>query len=129
MSPSILVVEDEPDLVGTYERILRRMGYAVITAGTRQAALDTLRSTPTFDLVIADLRLPDGDGLDVVRAARQGHSATPVIVVTGYASEASRVSALAAGASAYVAKPFAIAWFADLVREQLRPVPGNGQAE
>lgn len=126
MTQMILVAEDEADLAATYVRILRRLGAPVVTASTLEQALEVLRSHP-LRLVIADLRLPDGDGLDLVRAARQAPGTPPVIVVTGYASEASRRQALDAGATEYVAKPFSISWFSDLVRTLLRPV-GDGSS-
>jgi CheY-like chemotaxis protein len=124
MEPSILVVDDEADLLATYRRLLRRLGQPVIAAATRGEALEVIRSRP-LSLVITDVRLSDGDGLDVVRAARTTGQPPPVIVVTGYASETSRTHAVAAGASAYVAKPFSIAGFADLVRAYL---PADGAA-
>ena len=68
-------------------------------------------------LVIADLRLPAGDGLELVRAARRLPTPTPSMVVRGFASEASRMAALAAGASANLAKPFAAAAFISLVKK------------
>lgn len=104
---AVLVVDDETDLLGTYERILRRIGYPVITAATRAAGLAALAATPVR-LVVADVRLPDGDGLDVIRAARDSQPSLPAIVVTGYASKAGRRDALAAGAAAYLAKPFSL---------------------
>ncbi|HET9490278.1 MAG TPA: response regulator [Methylomirabilota bacterium] len=106
-APAVLVVDDEADLLGTYERILHRIGYAVITAGTRAAGLAALEAA-SVGLVVADVRLPDGDGLDLVRAARDSRLSVPAIVVTGYASKAGRRDALAAGAAAYLAKPFSI---------------------
>jgi len=69
----VLVVDDETDFLASYERLLRRQGYEVITATSRAAGLDAVRAAALghrLDLVISDLRLPDGDGLDVVRAAR-----------------------------------------------------------
>jgi len=104
-SRAVLVVEDEADLVVTYERILRRQGYRVVSTGSREAGLAALQAEQP-GLLIADLKLPDGDGLDVVRAARALSTPTLVIVVTGFASNASRDAALAAGASAVLAKPF-----------------------
>lgn len=112
----ILVVDDEIDFVHTYERLLRRLGHCVATASTRAQALAIIGSRP-LQLVIADLRLPDGDGLDVVRAARK--MPTPVIVITGYASAASQRQAVEAGAAAYVRKPFGISCFTDLVLTHL----------
>jgi DNA-binding response OmpR family regulator len=75
------------------------------------------------DLVIADLRLPDGDGLDVVRAARKLAAPPPVIVVTGHPSEVGRAQAMQAGAAAFLAKPFALAALVDLVQRAL-PISG-----
>lgn len=114
----ILVVDDEADLITTYERLLRRGGYRVVTAGTRGAGLAIVEREP-LALLITDLRLPDGDGLELVRAVRQLPVATPAIVVTGFASEASRTAALAAGAAAYLAKPFGASAFVSLVQNTL----------
>jgi two-component system response regulator PilR (NtrC family) len=76
-------------------------------------------------LVVTDLRLPDGDGLDIVRAAQQTTpSPTPALVVTGFASEASRLASLAAGASGYMAKPFGAVALVSLVEGALRARPG-----
>ena len=111
MSPMrrrVLVVDDEADFLATYERLLRRQGYEVLTATSRAAGLAALAGEP-LHLVISDLRLPDGDGLDVVRAARDAREPTPVLVVTGYPSDETRRAALAAGATTLLAKPFAAA--------------------
>ena len=118
MAPAVLVVDDEPDFLATYDRLLRRQGYRTVTAGSRQAALAALEGEP-IALIIADLRLPDGDGLDVVRAARARLHPPPVIVVTGFASQQSRREAFAAGATAYLAKPFATSALTSLIREAL----------
>jgi len=114
----ILVVDDEADFVANYQRLLRRRGYRVVSAGSRGDGLVILEREP-LALVITDLRLPDGDGLELVRVARRLPTPTPSIVVTGFASEASRMAALAAGASAYLAKPFVATSFISLVEKML----------
>jgi DNA-binding response OmpR family regulator len=114
----VLVVDDEADFLATYERLLRRQGYEVITATSRAAGLAAVAGE-RLDLVISDLRLPDGDGLDVVRAARRGPDPPPVIVVTGYPSDETRRAAAAAGATAFFAKPFAAAGLLEAVRSSL----------
>jgi DNA-binding response OmpR family regulator len=114
VSDRILVVDDEADLVATYERLLRRRGYRVVSAGSRRDGLSMIATEPLL-LVVSDLRLPDGDGLDVVRAARATPPPTPVIVVTGFQSDMSRRAALAAGAAAYLPKPFSASAFSSLV--------------
>lgn len=99
----------------TYVRLLGRQGYRVVAAGTRRDALAVIEREP-LALVISDLRLPDGNGLDVVRAATAPPHRTPAIVVTGFSSEAARLAALDAGASAYFAKPFSAPVLLETVR-------------
>lgn len=106
VSKLVLVVDDEVDFLATYERLLRRQGCDVITATTRAAGIEAV-ARQHLHLVISDVRLPDGSGLDVVRAARGVLDPPPVIVVTGYPSEQGRRAALAAGASVFLSKPFA----------------------
>ncbi len=118
MPRRVLVVDDETDFLDTYERLLRRNGYEVVTATSRATGLEALAGEPP-DLVISDLRLPDGDGLDVVRAARAARDPVPVIVVTGYPSDETRRAALEAGATTFLAKPFAAAVLLAAIRSSL----------
>jgi DNA-binding response OmpR family regulator len=122
MPRRVLVVDDEADFLATYERLLRREGYEVVTVTSRAAGLAALAGEPPH-LVISDLRLPDGDGLDVVRAAHSARDPLPVIVVTGYPSDETRRAALAAGATTFLAKPFATAVLLAAIRSS---VDGTG---
>ena len=117
----ILVVEDEVDLVVTYDRLLRREGYRVVTAASRSEGLRAIAATPP-SLVISDLRLPDGNGLDIIRAARALVPPAPVIVVTAFVSRAARDAALASGATAFLAKPFPASALLRLVHDELERV-------
>jgi DNA-binding response OmpR family regulator len=119
MQPAILVVDDEEEFLNTYRRLFGRLGFRVVGAASRTAALAALALEP-FALVIADLRLPDGDGLEIVRGARATRRPTPAIVVSGFASEAARKAALDAGAADVFAKPFQAATLAARVRELAR---------
>lgn len=123
MRRRVLVVDDEADFLATYERLLRRQGYEVVTATSRAAGLAALAGEAPH-LVISDLRLPDGDGLDVVRAASGARTPVPVIVVTGYPSDESRRAALAAGATTFLAKPFSAAVLLAAIRSS---VDGAGE--
>jgi DNA-binding response OmpR family regulator len=118
--PAILVVDDEEEFLNTYRRLFGRQQLRVVTAATCQAAFAALALEP-FALVIADLRLPDGDGLDVVRRARATARPTPTIVVSGFASAAARAAALEAGAAEVFAKPFHAAALAARVRQLTQP--------
>jgi DNA-binding response OmpR family regulator len=99
----ILLVEDEDAIAEPLAVGLRREGYDVERAATAAAAVDAAPA----DLVLLDLRLPDGDGLDVCRRLRE-RSAVPIIVVTARGEEADRVVGLELGADDYVVKPFGL---------------------
>ena len=112
---SVLVVDDEEDFLTTYRRLLAREGYHVVTASTCEAARTAL-AQESFAVAIVDMKLPDGDGIEIVRHAR-GLAAPPrAIVVTGYASKEARVAALEAGAADFLSKPFAAATLSERVR-------------
>jgi len=115
----ILIVEDEPDMGATYERLLRRAGHRVVRAASRAEGMRLLESVRPR-LVISDLRLPDGDGLDIIRAAQRLALRPAVIAITAFSSREMRQSALDAGASAFLAKPFGIAEFSSLVEDLIR---------
>jgi DNA-binding response OmpR family regulator len=115
LSGDVLVVDDEGFL--TYERLLRREGFEVVRSQpARPAWRRWPPSCPTRHL---DLRLPDGDGLDVVRAARGARPPMPIIVVTGYPSDETRRAALAAGATVFLAKPFVAAALLAAIRSNV----------
>ncbi|WP_394843992.1 sigma-54 dependent transcriptional regulator [Pendulispora brunnea] len=97
----ILVVEDEPIIRGEIHRLLARHGHDVSEAGS-VAEVTTERDLDAFDLVITDLRLPGAPGTDLIERA----GATPVLVMTSYATVKSAVEAMKLGAADYVAKPF-----------------------
>jgi DNA-binding response OmpR family regulator len=118
-APAVLVVEDEADLLTTYRRLLGRDGFRVVAVSTRAAGLQAL-AAERFAVVIVDVRLPDGDGLDIVRQAREAAAPPPAIVVTGFASNHLRTAALAAGAADFFAKPFQAAALAARVRALAR---------
>jgi two-component system NtrC family response regulator len=117
----IAVIEDERDLRVTYDRLLRRAGYRVVTAGSRAEGLNLFRGAAP-SLVILDLKLPDGDGLDILRAARALDPPVPVIVVTAFATQAAREASLASGAAAFLPKPFIASVLLQLVRDELDPI-------
>jgi CheY-like chemotaxis protein len=115
-SAAILVIEDEADLLTTYERLLRRMSFDVLTAARGHEGLGVLAANRVA-LVIADLKLPDMDGIELVRALRAGPNAPAVIVVSGFTAPAWRRAAMEAGAAGYLAKPFSLAALTALIRE------------
>lgn len=104
MPPRLLIVDDEESVTITMAAILEMDGYSVATALTGPAALEQIEKE-VFDLVLTDLRLDDFDGMDVLAATRQKSPDTVGIVLTGYASLESAVTALREGAYDYMLKP------------------------
>src|SRR2546428_6684563 len=103
----VLVVDDEESVVVTIKAILQLDGYDVATTTSWAEARSMVRDQE-FDLVLTDLRLEDGDGLDVLRAVREHFPETVTIMLTGYASLESAIKALRVGASDYLVKPRAL---------------------
>src|SRR5438093_6021381 len=100
----VLVVDDEESVVFTIKAILQLDGYNVSTTTSGVQARAMVRDTE-YDLVLTDLRLEDGDGLDVLKAVRESYPETVTIMLTGYASLESAIQALRAGAYDYLVKP------------------------
>jgi DNA-binding NtrC family response regulator len=101
----ILIMEDESSVAQGLELILTEEGYVVDVAMTGRAALDTFENKGC-DLLLADLRLPDIDGMDVIKKVKTSRPDTEVIVITGYASVSSAVEGFQAGIHEYLSKPF-----------------------
>lgn len=114
----ILIVEDEPDIRRFLRLALVREGCAVEEAGSLKSGL-ALAGETRPDLVILDLGLPDGDGLEFIQAWR-GWSDAPLLVLSARSLEADKVTALDAGADDYLAKPFGVAELLARVRALLR---------
>ncbi|MBP7691861.1 MAG: response regulator transcription factor [Anaerolineales bacterium] len=118
MPPTILVVDDEPQIVKVLRGYLEQAGFRVITAGDGPAALaQHKREQP--DLVLLDLNLPGLDGLDVARRLR-AVSPVPIIMVTARVEESDRLVGLELGADDYVLKPFSPKEVVARVRAVLR---------
>ena len=101
----ILVMEDEATVAKGLELSLSEEGYRVALAATGHDAIATF-ANKTFDLLVADLRLPDMDGMDVIKTVKEKWPDTQVVVITGYSSVNSVISAMKLGAYDYLAKPF-----------------------
>src|SRR5437868_12907294 len=100
----VLVVDDEESVVVTIKAILQLDGYNVSTTTSGVRAQQLVREIE-YDLVLTDLRLDDGDGLDVLKAVRESYPETVTIMLTGYASLESAIQALRAGAYDYLVRP------------------------
>jgi len=105
--PRILVADDEETIRELLARTLALAEYDVRTVPDGQSAIALLRAE-RFHLLITDLRMPGADGLAVIREARRLSPNLPVVIITGYSSEASAIEAINLGVSGYLTKPFRV---------------------
>jgi excisionase family DNA binding protein len=105
--PRILVVDDEAAIRDLLSKTLALAEYDVDLAPDGRTAIERLRIIP-YDLLITDLKMPGIDGLTVVREARRLKADIPVIIITGFSTEASAIEAVNLGVSGYLTKPFRV---------------------
>jgi two-component system, NtrC family, response regulator PilR len=117
--PSVLLVDDEPDILELLELAMHKMGLEVDKAGNVREALAKL-SACKYDLCLTDMRLPDGDGLQIVQNITQHNLDVPVAVITAHGNMENAVSALKAGAFDYLSKPVSLDQLRALVKSALK---------
>jgi len=100
----ILVVDDDPVIGKSFDRVLSGKGYAVITAADGEEALRKL-STETYDVVFTDIRMPGMSGIEVAERVKASQPWLPVVIVTGYGSGDNEARATAAGVAGFLRKP------------------------
>jgi two-component system response regulator PilR (NtrC family) len=124
----VLVIDDEADIRELIDLTLARMGLAAECVGSvreARAALDA----ESFQLCLTDMRLPDGEGLDIVRYIGEHHAQTPVAVITAFGSAENAVAALKAGAFDYLAKPVGLEQLRALIKSALRLPEGGPESD
>ena len=122
---TILIIEDEPELVKVLRSYLEQAGFSVLTAGRGDSGLSTWEQRQP-DLVILDLNLPGMDGLDVARAIRR-KTDTPIIMLTARVEETDQLIGLELGADDYIPKPFSPRIVVARVRALLRRADATEQ--
>jgi excisionase family DNA binding protein len=105
--PRVLVADDEASVRDLLSKTLALAEYDVDVASDGRAAVDRLRML-AYDLLITDLKMPGVDGLTVIREARRLKADIPIIIITGFSTEASAIEAVNLGVSGYLTKPFRI---------------------
>ena len=115
---SILIIEDEKNILDFMARTLRSNGYKTITSETGQSGLSIINSQCP-DLILLDLGLPDMDGNDIISSVRKWTSC-PIIVISARAGEQDKVAALDLGADDYITKPFSKTVLVSKIRAMVR---------
>lgn len=123
MPKNILVIDDEELVVESIKRLLKREGYGVTIAASGKEALEKIKDT-AFDLIVSDIRMPEIDGIEIVKnireyLKREGKKPVPEILITGYASDESFKQALELKVADYIYKPFDITEFVKVVKKNL----------
>lgn len=118
MKPVILVVDDDEVMRQTLSDVLKKRGYSVSTADTGAQALSVVKDQ-LFDLILLDIRLPDMDGLDVLKGIKEVESDLMVIVMTAYSDVQNAVMAMKTGAYDYIDKPFELEELKILIKKAL----------
>ena len=130
----VMVVDDDPDVLGPLCDYLRRSGLTVLAA---DGAVEAVASAATFspDVVVSDIAMPDTDGIDLCRSLRQAFPVLPVVLMSGQASEFDARRVKESGASALVSKPFTMKQMLDVLtsvsgstQEKAAPASPGGRA-
>jgi two-component system response regulator PilR (NtrC family) len=124
-APRVLIVDDEADLRELLEITFLKMGLDTDSAGTLAQARVCL-TRHSYALALTDMRLPDGQGIDLVREIAANHRNTPVAVITAFGSADNAVAALKAGAFDYLSKPVALDQLRTMVQSALKLGPNHG---
>jgi two-component system, NtrC family, response regulator PilR len=116
---TILIVDDERDLVDAYVRLLDRAGHRCVGAFGAHEAIELI-DAETPDLVLTDLSLPDSNGLEVIRHLRAKSALVPIIVMSGHNTQGMNEAARAAGANLCLLKPVSIAELKRVIGDALK---------
>ncbi len=122
---TVMVVDDEDTIATSLRRFLEGRGYSVVLCRSGEEALASLdRAEVPVDLVVLDLGMPGMGGLECLRRLRHNAPEVPVVVASGYGDAAHEAQARSAGASRFLAKPYALAEIAAAIREEIARKPG-----
>jgi len=128
MVSSILVVDDDPEIRRLLSRFLTQQGFRVVAAGSR-AEFEEQLADGQFDVVILDVMLPDGSGLDICRSLRSRNARIGIILATALKEEVDRIVGLELGADDYIGKPFSPRELVARIRAVLRRAGADAPQE
>jgi CheY-like chemotaxis protein len=124
----VLVVDDDPVVGKSFNRVLSGKGYVVVTAQDGPEALKRL-AEGDYDVVFTDIRMPGMDGIEVAERVKAKRPWTPVVIVTGYGSEENEARAVAAGVADFLRKPLSPEMIEGSARKAVHVVPASAAPE
>jgi DNA-binding NtrC family response regulator len=120
-SPTILLVDDDIEVLASLSKLLNHFGYVVAGASNSQAAMDYVAGARNrFDVIITDLAMPGINGMEFLTLAKKTFPDVPVIIITGHMEQCTTDEALSLGASAYLTKPLNFQEFVNTIERALR---------
>ena len=124
MPKKILIIDDETMITKSLQKLLKKQGYEPTIVSNGIEAIEKIK-TEDFDLLVLDIRMPQMDGIETIRNARQirlqlGKPQIPEVVITGYADEDKYKAAVELKVSAYLYKPFDTQEFLDIIKNTLK---------
>jgi DNA-binding NtrC family response regulator len=120
----VLVVDDDPVVGRSFDRVLSEKGYVVTTALDAQEALNKL-GQEDYDVVFTDIKMPGMDGVDLASRIKERRPWIPVVIITGYGTATNEARATAAGVSGFMRKPLSPEMIEDSARTALRVIEGG----
>lgn len=129
MQTNILVVDDQKEMLISYEKVLKRAGYNLFLAQSAKEALNTLEKNEQIDLIICDLVMPEMDGMALLEVLKKERPECPVIMVTGYGTLEIGIKAVKSGVFDFVEKPFSTKKLLKTIEDALRQIAPSEQGE
>ncbi len=116
-----LIVDDEPDVVDSVSELFTLRNYNVVTATSGTQALEMVKKENP-NIIILDIRMPDINGIDVLKEVKKSHPKTRVIMLTGVEDESTKNMAMGLGASGYLTKPYSYSELLEMSRKLIQEI-------
>ncbi len=126
--PTVLIVDDEPNIRRVLAAVLARDGYKVVIADGGKDAVKKAKNEPVLDILITDFLMPDMNGLETLEAVRKYHGGVRALFISGHGTVRSAVEAMRLGAFDYITKPFDVDQVRDTVKRALKSAPLHAPA-
>ncbi|MBC8141690.1 MAG: sigma-54-dependent Fis family transcriptional regulator [Armatimonadetes bacterium] len=126
--PTVLIVDDEPNIRRVLAAVLARDGYKVVIADGGKDAVKKAKNEPVLDVLITDFLMPDMNGLETLEAVRKYHGGVRALFISGHGTVRSAVEAMRLGAFDYITKPFDVEQVRDTVKRALKSAPLHAPA-
>lgn len=120
MNVKILIVDDDPIVLDSCKRVFEAKGFEVCLVPSADKALTAMENNNAFDILLVDVKMPERDGMSLIRAVKKQWPKTPIVLMSGYPTEETIAEGLHVGAEEFIAKPFTPDELLEIVRQVLQ---------